>query len=147
MINFYINSGSNNFLADISGSTYTTGSWSVTLVQDLDQSSGSFDVTLLSKKGYNNNLGIFTVSGSSIIPTNFGQYTLSLSEYISQLLIWSQANLIYSTATTTWGNASITQEKEIFVDRAFIQSGSNQVPITVYAGNNPNGAFKTYNGI
>ena len=109
--------------------------------QDYDESSGSFDGELLSKKQWL----VASVSGS-VVPANTGQYTLDIYEIIEGASqVWNLSEEVFSLSDTVWneGTANILGQL-LATERAYI-SGSNGSSLTTYNSPNQNGAYITYN--
>ena len=110
-------------------------------VQDYDQSSGSFEAALLSKKQWL----VASVSGSDV-PANTGQYTIDIYELIKGAsLFWDTAEEVYDLSTVVWSEGTTDlQGQLITTERAYI-SGSNESSLTTYYSPNQDGAYITYN--
>ena len=144
MINFNVNQESNTFAVyPETASLDPSASYSVTLTDDLDLTSGSFDVALINTPTNFNPRLVFQVSGSSIQPTNTGQYTFELFESLIERLIWGTANLQFGSAHITWGQGAAGIGTKIDTDRVWLE-GDNNPTITTYNTNNELGSFTTY---
>lgn len=145
MINFNVNQETNTFTVyPETASLSPSASYSVTLTDDLDLSSGSFDVALINTPTNFNPRLVFQVSGSSIQPTNGGQYTFQLLESLIQRLIWGQTHLKFGEAHAQWGAGAAGTGTVIDTDRVWLE-GDNTPAITTYTTNNELGSFTTYN--
>jgi hypothetical protein len=113
----------------------------VSYVQDLDQSSGSFDSSISSKKNW-----IVGQASGSDLPTPSGQYTLTLRELIpGAALVWGTADLRWDAADTRWDEANAaTTGQTLAIERAYIEGG-NEVSFTTYNSPNESGTYTTYN--
>ena len=110
-------------------------------IQDYDQSSGSFDGTILSKKQW----VVATVLGAAL-PNYTGQYTVTINEtYPFGFLKWNTAEEKYNLTDETWDNAQGAGVGAVIAtERAYIE-GNNGSSITTYNSPNQNGAYITYN--
>ena len=145
MINFNVNQESNTFsVYPETASLDPSASYSVTLTDDLDLTSGSFDVALINTPTNFNPRLVFQVSGSSIQPTNTGQYTFELFESLIERLIWGTANLQFGSTHVQWGAGAAGIGTKIDTDRVWLE-GDNTPTTTTYTTNNELGSFTTYN--
>ena len=110
-------------------------------IQDLDQSSGSFDAEVIGKK----NWVVGTVSGSAL-PTPSGQYTLTIKELVAGVATtWEAADLRWDAVDQRWDNVIAAVEgRTLATERAYIEGG-NEVSFTTYNSPNESGRYKTYN--
>jgi len=113
----------------------------VLYVQDLDQSSGSFDADIESKKNW-----IVGQALGSDLPTPSGQYTLTIKEITDVVpYTFSSADFRWDTAPYRWDNvASSGTGQTLATERAYIEGG-NEVSFTTYNSPNESGTYKTYN--
>ena len=113
----------------------------VLYVQDLDQSSGSFDGSIVSKKNW-----IVGQASGSDLPTPSGQYTLTIKEITDVVpFTFSSADFRWDTAPYRWDNvASSGTGQTLATERAYIEGG-NEVSFTTYNSPNESGTYKTYN--
>ena len=148
MINFNSSQPTNTFsVYPESSSLYgnsSSGSFYVELIQDMDLSSGSFDVILL------NNPTAFsprlTLQAVDIDPKITGQYTFKLFEAVNgEQLKWGTTHIKFSELHALWSNARTQSDVRLIdTDRAYVQ-GDNNPTITTYSTSNEEGAFTTYN--
>ena len=110
-------------------------------VQDYDQSSGSFEAALLSKKQWL----VASVSGSDV-PANTGQYTLSIYELLQGTSqFWDTSIEVFDLSTTVWNEGTANLPGQLLaVERSYV-SGSNGSSLTTYYSPNENGGYITYN--
>ena len=148
MIQFNTQQSNNSFTVyPESSSIYAgdpSGSFSVTLTQDMDLSSGSFDVELINTPTQYNSRLVFQVSGSSIQPRHTGQYTFQLFETTIQRLIWGTQHTLFGDTHITWGQGEAQTGRLIDTDRVYLQ-GDNTPSFTTYTTTNESGSFTTYN--
>lgn len=145
MIQIYTHLETGSFVLWPETGSVTTASYSMTLVDDLDLSSGSFSVYKINNP---NNLSEYLVlqyySGSGI-PTASGQYSYTLFEDLDTAYRWIDANFLFSSADAgTWGGSQTGGVSPIDSGRAFVH-GTNDPTFTNYTTDNENGAYITYN--
>ena len=150
MINFNTSQASNTFsVYPESSSLYwnsPSGSFYVELIQSMDLSSGSFEVSLLNTPtDFSPRLTLQETTG---IPEITGQYIFKLYEEIrGEQLQWGNAHFKFSELHQLWSdvtNAGSEGTRLLDTDRAYVQ-GNNNPDITTYSTNNEQGAFTTYN--
>ena len=118
-----------------------------TAVQDLDLSSGSFEMELINTpNGYNEGLVLQVYSGSGV-PERTGQYTFTLSEAtVGAHYKWGTTNVKWSAFNYLWSyTKDSSQARQIATDRLYI-NGTDTPQFTDYTSPNENGTFTTYNG-
>lgn len=144
MINFNVNQETNTFTVyPETGSTDPSASYSVTLTDEMDLTSGSFDVSLINTPTTFSPRLVLQVSGSSITPKSTGQYKFELFESLIERLIWGTAHLQFGSAHVTWGQGAAGIGTKIDTDRVWLE-GNNNPTINTYSTNNELGSFTTY---
>ena len=145
MIQIYTTRETGSIVVWPESGSLTTSSLSMTLVDDLDLTSGSFSVYKINNP---NNLSEYLVlqyySGSGI-PTASGQYTYTLFEDIDTAYKWIDANFLFGSSDAgTWGGSQSGGVSAIDSGRAFVH-GTNDPTFTNYITSNEDGAYITYN--
>jgi hypothetical protein len=118
-----------------------------TAVQDLDLSSGSFEMQLINTPSSLNPGLVLQVYSGSGVPENTGQYTFTLAEAaIGEHFKWGTTHITWSDFHYLWSNAKAESPQRVLAtDRLYI-NGTNTPQFTDYISPNENGAFTTYNG-
>lgn len=149
MINFNTSQATNTFsVYPESSSLYansSSGSFYVELIQSMDLSSGSFEVSLLNTPTeFSPRL---TLQATDIEPKITGQYTFKLFEKVTgERLTWGATHTQWSQLHQKWSDVTSGGliGRLIDTDRAYVQ-GDNNPTITTYSTSNEEGAFTTYN--
>ena len=113
----------------------------VSYVQDLDQSTGSFDASIQGKKNW-----IVGSAAGSDLPIPSGQYTLTIKEITDVVPYrWDTADFRWDAADYRWDDvASEGTGQTLATERAYIEGG-NEVSFTTYTSPNESGTYTTYN--
>lgn len=146
MVNFDLTTGSNFFLVyPTSGSLFVndpSGSFEVTLTQELDQTTGTFVVNVdrVLETGI-----IFEVDTVDIVPKFTGRYNFKLEEGLLEQLTWGNAPFQYGTLNQIWSNVvGIITRRLIYSNRAYVYNGINTIPVDVYSIPADSGSFTEY---
>ena len=118
-----------------------------TAVQDLDLSSGSFEMNLINTPNSISPGLVLQVYSGSGVPDRTGQYTFTLAEaVVGEHYKWGTTHFTWTNFHYLWSNTKYqTPERVIATDRLYI-NGTNTPQFTDYISPNENGAFTTYNG-
>jgi hypothetical protein len=146
MLNFYTNLETGSFVVwPESGSSTLTSSineYSMQLVDDLDLTSGSFDVYKINNPTkLSEYLVLQYYSGS--FPSSSGQYTYTLFQDVDTAYKWIEANFTYLSTNGTWGGEQSGGTNAIDSGRAFV-FGTNDPEFTKYISPNESGSYITY---
>lgn len=112
--------------------------------QDYDQSSGSLVLTLLNTPNRVDPRLQFRLNKSNL-PQYTGNYTITIKEGLRIGRVWSESNILFSSASFTWGSQTSGSLTTLDTDRAWI-SGSDVPAFTQYVSPDETGAYSTYNG-
>ncbi len=119
----------------------TSGSYSLQLIQDYDQSTTTIPVNIINTPTRFSPRIILQFS-SSLVPEYSGMYTSKLLEATLDRLVWGTTNVQFGSLHQKWGDSE-GPRVVLDTDRALI-SGSDTPTYSQYNSPQETGAYTTY---
>jgi len=124
----------------------SSGSFTLDVTQDYDQSSGSLSLTKLAPipAGYYNNYLLFSVP-SSTIPSSSGFYSYELVEGTAASgSVWGTATAVFGSADFTWSASQVISNKRTIDTGRVKVVGTDKPSYISYTEANQDGQYTTY---